>query len=79
MAIVDINLTAKGDSVSEPYVWRICQDFNVKVNIVKASVDTDFAWMHLTLEGPVEEIQRATSWLMTTGLHVDTLQRSVKA
>ena len=28
-------------------------------------------------EGPVEEIQRATAWLMTTGLHVDAVQRSM--
>jgi len=29
--------------------------------------------------GPVEEIQRATAWLMTTGLHVEALQRAVGA
>ncbi|MBL8047947.1 MAG: NIL domain-containing protein [Chthonomonas sp.] len=79
MALVDIHLTAKGDAVNEPFIWRIGRDFDVKVNIVKASIDTDFGWMHITLEGAVEEIQRATSWLMTTGLHVDTQQRSVKA
>jgi len=48
------------------------------VNIVKANVDTDFGWIQICLEGPVEDIQRATAWLMTTGLHVDALQRSVR-
>jgi L-aspartate semialdehyde sulfurtransferase ferredoxin len=77
MAEVDLNVTAKGVAVDEPFLWRLCREFDVKVNVVKASVDTDFAWAHL--EGPVEEIQRATAWLMTTGVHVDAQQRSVKA
>jgi hypothetical protein len=49
----------------------------VDVNIVKASVEPDFGWMHLVLTGPAEEIQRATAWLMTTGIHVEAEQRSV--
>lgn len=79
MAEVDINLTARSETVNKPWLWQLGRDFNVKVTLVKASVDTDFGWVQVKLEGPVEEIQRATAWLMTTGLHVDALQRSVKA
>ncbi|MCE9558229.1 MAG: NIL domain-containing protein [Armatimonadetes bacterium] len=79
MAEVDINLTVNGDSVTEPWLWRISKEFNVSVNIIKASIDTDFGWVHMRLVGPIEEIQRATAWLMTTGMHVDAVQRSVKA
>lgn len=74
---VDINLTARREQVSQPWIYRLIRDFNVQVNIVKASVEPDFGWMQLQLEGPVEEIQRATAWLMTTGIHVDAVQRSV--
>lgn len=74
---VDINLTARRDQVQEPWLWRMSRDFDVQFNIVKASVEPDFGWMQIRLEGPVEEIQRATAWLMTTGLHVDAVQRSV--
>ncbi|MCB0826427.1 MAG: NIL domain-containing protein [Fimbriimonadaceae bacterium] len=76
MTTVDINLTARDQQVSEPWIWRLCREFNVKVSITKANVDTDFGTMQIRLEGPVEDIQRATAWLMTTGMHVDTLQRS---
>ncbi len=79
MATVDLNITAGRDSVGEPWIWRISQEFNVKVNIVKANVDTDYGWIQLELSGPIEEIQRATAWLMTTGLHVEALQRAVGA
>lgn len=79
MAAVDINLTGRGDQVGEPWIWRLSREFDVKVSIVKANIDTDFGWAQVRLEGSVEEIQRATAWLMTTGLHVDALQRSVHA
>lgn len=77
MASVDINLTARDAQVEEPWIWRLSRDFNVQVTVVKANVDTDFGWMQIRLDGPLEEIQRATSWLMTTGMHVDALQRSI--
>jgi len=79
MTSVDITLTARGAQVEEPWVWRIGKEFGVKVHIVKASVDTDYGWIQLRLEGPVEEIQRATAWLMTTGMHIDAQQRAVGA
>lgn len=79
MTQVVINLSADKNQVREPWIWRLSRDFNVKVNILKANVDADFGWMQISLEGPLEEVQRATAWLHTTGMHVDPLQRSVGA
>ena len=79
MTQVDLNITPGKDSVGEPWIWRLSREFNVKVTIKKANIDVDFGWVSLELEGPVEEIQRATAWLMTTGLHVEALQRAVGA
>ena len=79
MERVDLNITAGKDAVSEPWMWRLSRDFNVKVNIKKANIDTDYGWVQVELEGPIEEIQRATAWLMTTGLHVEAQQRAVGA
>ncbi|MFY9233767.1 MAG: NIL domain-containing protein [Fimbriimonadaceae bacterium] len=76
---VDLNITAGKDAVAEPWIWRIARDFNVRVNIKKANIDTDYGWAQVELEGPIEEIQRATAWLMTTGLHVEAQQRAVGA
>jgi len=79
MQSVDIRLTARDAQAKEPWIWRLCKEFDVRVYIEKANVDSDFGTMQIRLEGPVEEIQRATAWLMTTGMHVDALQRSVTA
>ncbi len=79
MASVDVNLTAKGEQTGEAWIWRLAREFDIKVSIVKATIDEDFGWAKVRLEGPVEEIQRAISWLMTTGMHVEAEQRSVGA
>lgn len=77
MAIVDIKLTASGEQAGEPWMWRLSKEFDIKVTITRASIDSDFGWAQVRLDGPVEEIQRATAWLMTTGLHVEAEQRAV--
>lgn len=79
MAHVDVTLIAGAETVNEPWLWRMSREFNVQVNIKKASVDTDYGWMQVELDGPIEEIQRATAWLMTTGMHVEAQQRAVGA
>lgn len=79
MERVDLNITAGKETVSEAWLWRLAKDFAVKVNIRKANIDIDYGWVQVELEGPVEEIQRATAWLMTTGLHVEAQRRAVGA
>ncbi len=79
MTKVDLNITAGKDHAGIPWMWRLGREFDVKVNIKKANIDTDYAWAQVELEGPIEEIQRATAWLMTTGLHVEAMQRAVGA
>lgn len=80
MPQVDITVTARdAQQVAQPWIWRLCREFELKVFITRASVDSDFGWIQLRLDGPVEEIQRATAWLMTTGVHVDAEQRAVGA
>lgn len=76
---VVVNLTATEAQVGEPWIWRLSRDFNVRVNILKASVAEDFGWMQISLEGPLEEVQRAIAWLHTTGLGVEPIERSLGA
>lgn len=79
MTKVEIHITAGQESVSRPWIWQLSREFGVKVNILRANIDSDYGWVSLELEGPIEEIQRATAWLMTTGLHVEAQQRAVGA
>jgi hypothetical protein len=49
------------------------------VNIRKANVGVDYGSMLIELDGSVEELQRATAWLMTTGLRVEAMTRAMGA
>ncbi|MEN3001160.1 MAG: NIL domain-containing protein [Armatimonadota bacterium] len=78
MATVHMKIaTVTRDQVKVPWLWRLGRDFDLQVNILKANIDEDFGWALVELQGPVEEIQRATAWLHTTGLHVEPIERSV--
>lgn len=59
--------TTNREQVQVPWLWRLGRDFDLE----------DFGWAFVELEGPVEEIQRATAWLHTTGLHIEPVERSV--
>lgn len=76
---VDLQITASKDAVRDAWLWRLGQEFSVQVNIIRANIDEDFGWVHIQLSGATEEIQRATAWLMTTGMHVEAKQRAVGA
>lgn len=76
---VELTLVAGSETVGQPWIWQLSREFNVKMSILKANVDLDHGWMLVELDGPVEEIQRATAWLMTTGLHVEANKRAVGA
>jgi ABC-type methionine transport system ATPase subunit len=69
--------TTNSEQVKVPWLWRLGREFDLKVNILKANINEDAGWAFVALEGPVEEIQRATAWLHTTGLHVEPVERSV--
>lgn len=79
MVRVEVNVSGGGETAGEPWIWKLCRDFPVKVNVRRASIERDFGWALLELEGAEEEIQRATAWLMTTGLHVEAMTRALGA
>jgi L-aspartate semialdehyde sulfurtransferase ferredoxin len=79
MAKVEVNIAAGPEQVGDPWICRLVRNFNVQVTIRKATVDGQYGAALLELDGPIEEIQRATAWLMTTGLRVEALQRAVGA
>lgn len=79
MAKVQLTLIGSGDVAQRPWISSLAKQFTVDFNIVRASVDSAYGVIELELTGPVEEIQRATAWLMTTGLHVEAKERAVGA
>lgn len=79
MAVVEVNISGGKETAAQPWIWRLAKDFNVQVNIRKANIEPDFGWAQLELEGSAEDIQRTVAWLMTTGLHVESMTRALGA
>lgn len=77
MERVEIRVSALGDQVTRPWLWQLSRQFNAKVILRKGTIDEDAGLYVLDLEGPAEEIQRATTWLMTTGMSVEAQTRSL--
>lgn len=77
MTAVDLDITLQKESLMQPWLCQLARDFEIQFIITKANVDKQQGRIHLCLHGSVEEIQRATIWLMTTGIHVETLPRAL--
>ncbi|MFQ3678490.1 MAG: NIL domain-containing protein [Fimbriimonadaceae bacterium] len=41
MTKVEIHITAGQESVGRPWIWQLSREFGVKVNIVRANIDSD--------------------------------------
>lgn len=78
MAVITVRISTRTpDQVDQPIIYRLGKDYNVVTNIRRAQVNEDYGFAEVDIEGSLEEVQRAISWLHTTGLHIDAVQRSV--
>ena len=79
MNSVTLDVVANKQNVGEPWLWRMGREFDVVINVRRANIDLDYGFATVELTGALEEIQRATTWLMTTGLHVEAQTRAMGA
>ena len=78
MAAITVQITTRtSDQVKQPILYRLGKDFDVVTNIKRAQITDDYGFAEVEIQGSLEEVQRAISWLMTTGLNIDAQQRSV--
>ncbi len=78
MAVITVQMTSRtAEQVGRPIVYTLGHDFQVVPTIRRAQVSEDYGFMEVDIEGAIEEVQRAISWLHTTGMSVDARQRSV--
>ena len=78
MPVITVEVsTRNAGQVQEPILHRLAKDFDVVTNIRRAQVTDDYGFVEIDIQGTLEEVQRAVSWLHTTGLNVSAVQRSV--
>ncbi len=68
MASQCINITAIGEQVSQPILWRMARLFHVVPSILKARVTNETAFMTVELEGTATQCAAARAYLASLGL-----------
>lgn len=76
---IDVRLkTVNLEQGHTPILHRLGKDFNVVVTVRHAAFDEEVGGdVDITITGPLIDVQRAISYLHTTGLSVSPKQRSV--
>jgi|YelNatPaOPRAMG01_1025707.scaffolds.fasta_scaffold02707_9 ABC-type methionine transport system ATPase subunit len=78
MAKAKVKLIYPPELVDKPIIWSLIREFSFIVNIRKAEVKEELAWLEVDLEGQREEIARGIEWLKSKGLKVEILEEGAK-
>jgi ABC-type methionine transport system ATPase subunit len=74
VARTTVRLTFRGDSLTDPVIYRMGKDFRVVTNIRRADVGEDHGWVELEIDGDQAELDRALEYCRTRGVAVERLQ-----
>ena len=74
MARTTVRLTFRGDTLNDPVIYRLGQNYKVVTNIRRADVGNDTGWVELDLDGEQPEIERALEFVRSRGIAVEQLK-----
>ena len=69
-----MRLTFRGDSLNDPIIYQLGQDFKVVTNIRRADVAEDSGWVELDVDGEPAEVDRALEFCRSRGIGVERLE-----
>ena len=68
-----VMLTFSEESVAEPIIYNIGQQFKMVTNIRRANMTEDGGWIEVELEGEDEDIEDGIAWAISRGVRVDEI------
>ena len=74
MARTTVRLTFPGDTLNDPIIYRLGQEYKVVTNIRRADVTQDSGWVELDLDGEPAEVERALEYCRSRGIGVQRLE-----
>ena len=74
MARTTVRLTFRGDTLNDPIIYRLGQEYKVVTNIRRADVAQDSGWVELDLDGEPAEVERALEYCRSRGIGVQRLE-----
>ena len=70
MAKRHVILTFTPETITEPIIHNIGQQFNVVTNIRRANMTEDRGWIELELDGEDKDIDEGIVWVISKGVRV---------
>ena len=58
----------------EPVIYTLGHQFEVVVNIKRASVSEDCGWAELELEGDAKQVEEGIAWMIGRGMRVEEMR-----
>ena len=71
MAKKRVVLTFAADSISEPIIYTLGQQFNIVTNIRQAELAEDKGWIIVDLDGENKDIEAGLTWAISKGVRVE--------
>ena len=73
MAKQRVRLTFTSDSIAEPIIYTLGQQFNIVTNIYQADLNEERGWAILELVGKDDDIEAGITWAISKGVRVEPL------
>ena len=64
-------LTFSSETITEPIIYNLGQQFKVVTNIRQADLAEDRGWTVLELDGEDQDIEAGIAWVISRGVRVD--------
>ena len=64
-------LTFASDSISEPVIYALGQQFNIVTNIYRTNAEEDKGWIEVELDGEEDDIEAGIAWAISKGVRVN--------
>ncbi len=71
MAKRKVMLSYTSETIAEPIIYTIGQQFNLAVNIRQADLAEDRGWIVVEFEGNEDDIESGLDWVISRGVRVD--------
>ena len=66
-----VMLTFSPETITEPIIYNLGQQFKVATNIRQADLAGDRGWIVLELDGEDQDIEAGIAWVISKGVRVD--------
>ena len=68
-----VMLTFSPETITEPIIYNLGQQFKVATNIRQADLAGDRGWIVLELDGEDQDIEAGIAWVISRGVRVNPI------